>query len=409
MNVPKLRFKEFEGEWEERELSEFLSFNNGINASKEAYGHGRKFINVLDILNNNFITYETIIGSVSVSDDIERNNKVEYGDVLFLRSSETREDVGKSSVYLDNNNFALFGGFVIRGKRIGHYNPVFLKLSLESPSVRKQIEAKSGGSTRFNVSQSILSSIRLHFPKTDEQKKIANFISNYDKRIELQQEKVEALKEQKKGLLQKIFSREQRFKDENGEKFPDWKTKKLVSFVEIGKAGGTPAATNRSYYGGDIPFLSIKDMTEQGKYIYDAKKRISEAGLKNSTAWVVPKGSLIYSMYASIGFVSINKIPLTTSQAMYAMIIKKSENVEYLYYFLNYFKEKGLRRLVETGTQGNINAETVKNINVPTPCNKEQEKIVALLRSIDNKINLEIHKLTLFQEQKKGLMQQMFV
>ncbi len=76
-NVPELRFPGFEGEWEEKKLGEFCEFNNGINAKKEQYGMGRKFINVLDILNNNFITYESIIGKVSVPENVEKNNKVE--------------------------------------------------------------------------------------------------------------------------------------------------------------------------------------------------------------------------------------------------------------------------------------------------------------------------------------------
>ncbi|MDQ7899627.1 restriction endonuclease subunit S, partial [Staphylococcus aureus] len=79
-NVPELRFPGFEGEWEEKQLGEFCEFNNGINAKKEQYGIGRKFINVLDILNNNFITYENIIGKVSVPENVEKNNKVEFGD-----------------------------------------------------------------------------------------------------------------------------------------------------------------------------------------------------------------------------------------------------------------------------------------------------------------------------------------
>ncbi|HCY8702141.1 TPA: restriction endonuclease subunit S, partial [Staphylococcus aureus] len=131
-NVPELRFPGFEGEWEEKKLGEFCEFNNGINAKKEQYGIGRKFINVLDILNNNFITYESIIGKVSVPENVEKNNKVEFGDLVFLRSSETREDVGLCNVYLDKN-YALYGGFIIRGKKVSDYNPIFLKEALNIP------------------------------------------------------------------------------------------------------------------------------------------------------------------------------------------------------------------------------------------------------------------------------------
>ena len=93
MAVPKLRFKEFDGRWENTSFQSLFTFKNGINASKEQYGSGTKFINVLDIINNpNGITYDSIIGSVQVfQKDIDKN-LVNYGDVVFQRSSETREE-----------------------------------------------------------------------------------------------------------------------------------------------------------------------------------------------------------------------------------------------------------------------------------------------------------------------------
>lgn len=117
MNVPQLRFSEFSGEWEEKKLGNVLSFKNGINADKEQYGKGYKFINVLDIINNNTIVYNNIIGSVDISKDVFEKNKVGYGDILFQRSSEIREEAGQSSVYLDKDHFSTFGGFVIRGQK----------------------------------------------------------------------------------------------------------------------------------------------------------------------------------------------------------------------------------------------------------------------------------------------------
>nr|WP_251386381.1 restriction endonuclease subunit S [Staphylococcus aureus] len=225
-NVPELRFPGFEGEWEEKKLGEFCEFNNGINAKKEQYGMGRKFINVLDILNNNFITYESIIGKVSVPENVEKNNKVEFGDLVFLRSSETREDVGLCNVYLDKN-YALYGGFIIRGKKVSDYNPIFLKEALNIPKKRYEIGSAAGGSTRFNVSQDILRKINVKFPSIKEQQKIGDLFSKLDRQIELEEQKLELLKQQKKGYMQKIFSQELRFKDENGNDYPEWESKSI--------------------------------------------------------------------------------------------------------------------------------------------------------------------------------------
>jgi len=213
--VPKLRFKEFSGGWELKKLSQLLEFKNGINASKEQYGSGFKFINVLDILNNDFITHDLIIGSVDVDESVFEKYSVNYGDILFQRSSETREEVGTACVYLDSKP-ATFGGFVIRGKKIGEYDPMFLNKLLKTDLSRNEITSKSGGSTRYNVGQETLSSVALPFPSLPEQQKIASFLSAVDEKIQQLTRKKEWLEQYKKGVMQQLFSGKLRFKDENG-------------------------------------------------------------------------------------------------------------------------------------------------------------------------------------------------
>lgn len=106
-------------------------------------------------------------------------------------------------------------------------------------------------------------------------------------------------------------------------------------------------------------------MTKQGKYVEFTEKHISENGLANSSAWIVPSNSLILSMYASVGLVCINKVPLATSQAMFSMVLKDCNMLDYIYYYLNFFRETQIHRLLETGTQSNINADTVRDIEIP--------------------------------------------
>ena len=113
LKQPLLRYKSFKDDWKVELLGEMLTFKNGVNAEKEHYGSGYKFINVLDILQNDFITHDVIIGSVELSEADFKKNEVVYGDILFQRSSETREEVGQANVYLDKKHTAAFGGFVI--------------------------------------------------------------------------------------------------------------------------------------------------------------------------------------------------------------------------------------------------------------------------------------------------------
>ncbi|MFU1729409.1 restriction endonuclease subunit S [Mammaliicoccus sciuri] len=109
------------------------------------------------------------------------------------------------NVYLDKEKHSLYGGFIIRGKKIGEYSPFFLKILLNNSKARKSISSLAGGSTRFNVSQDILKVVGILVPKMNEQIKIGDFFSKLNQQIELEEQKLEKLEEQKKGYMQKIF------------------------------------------------------------------------------------------------------------------------------------------------------------------------------------------------------------
>lgn len=176
-----------------------------------------------------------------------------------------------------------------------------------------------------------------------------------------------------------------------------------------GKAGGTPTSTNKDYYNGEIPFLSINDITKQGKYIRYTENHLSQSGLDNSSAWVVPAHSLIMSMYASVGLVTINEIPIATSQAMFAMQLKDKGLLDYLYYYLSYFKYRHIHKYLETGTQSNINADIVRSIMIPDYGHERNIEIASTLQSIDAKIDNELSVLEQFNKQKNYLLSQMFI
>ena len=203
-NVPHLRFPEFEGEWRSHLLTEFMSFKNGMNPDAKRFGNGIKFISVMDILNNQFIYYDNIRVSVEVIDGDLETYGVNYGDILFQRSSETLEDVGQANVYLDSKP-AVFGGFVIRGKSKGNYNPLFFRYLLASPTARKRIIIKGAGAQHFNIGQDGLSKVRIDIPRKQEQEKIAKLLSLLDDRIATQNKIIEDLKKLKSAISLKML------------------------------------------------------------------------------------------------------------------------------------------------------------------------------------------------------------
>ena len=401
MATPKLRFKEFHEDWPKTSFQNLFIFKNGINASKEQYGSGTKFINVLDIINNpNGITYDSIIGSVQVSQKDIDKNLVNYGDVVFQRSSETREEVGQSNVYLSKEP-VVFGGFVIRGSAQVPYDPLFMNGLLKTDKVRDQITQLSGGSTRFNIGQDSLNKVSIFLPSKEEQTKIATFLSVVDEKISQLSQKLHLLSQYKQGMMQKLFSQQIRFKADDGSEFGEWEEKKLGE-ISTTFSGGTPKSTNKKFYQGTIPFIKSGEISQK-----HTEQFINELALKESSAKLVKKGDLLYALYgATSGQVATSQIDGAINQAV--LCIRSNLNTIYLLNFFLWKKDSILSTYLQGG-QGNLSAAILKEIFVPVPCLEEQTKIANFLSAIDQKIDVVSEQLEQAKLWKKGLLQQMFV
>ena len=250
LNVPHLRFPEFSGEWYSYPLTDFMSFKNGMNPDAKRFGRGIKFISVMDILNNQFICYDNIRASVEVIEGDIETYGVNYGDILFQRSSETLEDVGQANVYLDRKP-AVFGGFVIRGKSKGNYHPVFFRYLLASPTARKRIIVKGAGAQHFNIGQDGLSRVCLNIPSIQEQEKIAKLFECIDTRIATQNKIIEKLQSLIKGLNDNIH------KGIKGE---------TVCFSDLGEAYSGLSGKGGDDFGYGEPFITYMNVY-QNTYI----------------------------------------------------------------------------------------------------------------------------------------------
>ena len=176
-----------------------------MNPDAKRFGKGIKFISVMDILNNASISYDCVRASVAATEQEISDFEVEYGDVLFQRSSETLEDIGRSNIYVDSRH-CVFGGFVIRGKKIGEYEPYFMKYRLDSPYARKSIIVKGAGAQHFNIGQDGLSKVELFFPKYEEQVKIGDLLRIIDDRINTQSKIIEEQETLLKSLADSLIS-----------------------------------------------------------------------------------------------------------------------------------------------------------------------------------------------------------
>ena len=378
LNVPNLRFKEFQGEWEELGLSELLDFKNGLNPKPDKFGKGIKFISVMDILNNTVITYDCIKASVDVTEKELSDFSVEKGDMLFQRSSETLEDVGRANVYMDDKT-AVFGGFVIRGKKKGVYDPQYFNYLLRSPFARKRIIPMGAGAQHFNIGQEGLSKVKLHFADIEEQKKIGKMLCLLDERISTQNKIIEDLKKLKSAISENLF------KAVKGDVVI---LSEICEIIKGKQVNGEFLSEKGKYYvmnGGTEPSGYYSDYNVEANTI-----SISEGG-------------------NSCGYVQFNTSPFWSGGHCYT-IQKIADNVDnlYLYHYLK-SKEYAIMKLRIGSGLPNIQKKDLAIFKIKIPTAKQQKVISTFLSSLERKAEIEEIIQNAMLKEKQYLLQQMFI
>ena len=376
LNVPTLRFPEFQGEGEELGLSELLDFKNGLNPKPDKFGKGIKFISVMDILNNAVITYDCIKASVDVTEKELSDFSVEKGDILFQRSSETLEDVGRANVYMDDKT-AVFGGFVIRGKKKGEYAPQYFNYLLRSPFARKRIIPMGAGAQHFNIGQEGLSKVKLHFANIEEQKKIGNFLSLLDKRIATQNKIIDKLQSLIKGLRVRLMQIEKG---------------NIVHLNEVARIYQPQT-------------ISSTELTEDGFLVYGANGIIGKYGNYNHKTEQI----CITCRGNTCGMVNYTK-PMSWITGN-AMVINTDDYQDKVYkrYLYHYLSAYNFNSIISGSGQPQIVRTPLERLKVTLPTILEQKQKAIFLDEIQDKIDICNTVLSLYMRQKQYLLRQMFI
>ena len=372
LNVPPLRFPEFTKEWEEHALAEYLDFKNGLNPDVKRIGRGLPFISVMDILADGTINYDSIRGQVEATEREIENFSVEKGDILFQRSSETLEDVGRANVYMDNRT-AVYGGFVIRGRKIGDYNPLFFKYLLSTPLARKRTCRMGAGAQHFNIGQGGLSKISLCFPLMEEQNKIARLLSLIDERIATQNKIIDKLQSLIKGVAQNVARN----------------NKPNIRLSECLECSSST--------------LQESDVCKNGTYpVYGANGIVGYLDNYNTekeAVYIIKDGS-------GVGTVSYVTGKCSATGTLNTLQAKEGYSLQYLYYMLKVFNFEPYK----TGMAiPHIYFKDYGKAKIFCPSYTEQLKYARLLSAIDNKLSAEQSILTDLSLQKQYLLRQMFI
>ena len=406
-NVPKIRFPGFTEPWEQRKLGEIGNTFSGLSGkTKEDFGHGQaSFVTYLNVFNNS-------IGQPNMIEKVEIDPKqfqVKQGDILFTTSSETPDEVGMACVWPVNLPNLYLNSFCFGFRPKKEIDINFYAHMLRSPQVRNQITLLAQGISRYNISKTKMMDIRIWLPSESEQRRIGRFLGNIDNLITLHQRKLDDLKKLKSGLLQKMFPKagetvpEVRFPEFTG----DWEQRKLGELAEI-VSGGTPATSNPEYWDGTINWYTPAEISE-ARYVYGSQKKITEVGLNNSSAKILPKDrTILFTSRAGIGKTAILKNDASTNQGFQSIVVKNNIDPEFVYSMSTQIKEKA-ERVAAGSTFSEISGKQLGKIILMIPGIKEQQRIGELFSIIDNLITLHQRKLDDLKKLKQGLLQQMLV
>ena len=380
LNVPHLRFPEFSGEWEEHTLSEYLEFKNGLNPDAKRIGSGLPFISVMDILSEGVINYDNIRGKVNATEKEIECFGVKDGDLLFQRSSETLEDVGRANVYMDNRT-AIYGGFVIRGRKIGNYDPLFFKYLLATPLARKRTCRMGAGAQHFNIGQEGLSKISLYFPSIEEQRKIAEFLSLIDERIATQNKIIEDLKKLKSAISLKML---------HSDSWEQFRIKdiaiigrgRVISSVEISQQKNPtyPVYSSQTSNEGIMGYLD--DYMFEGEYI----------------SWTTDGANAGTVFYRNGRFNCTNVCGL--------LKLKKGFDT----HFVSLVLAEATKKYVSVNLANpKLMNNTMGNIQICLPKLEEQKRISIVFRRLHELLAIHNNLLTEYSKQKQYLLSQMFI
>ena len=381
--VPKLRFKEFTDEWDEKKLGEISEIYDGIHQTPNYVEKGIKFVSVEDIKDientNKFITEE----------DFEKGFKIkpQKDDILMTRI--TAGVIGATYIVKNNYPLAYYVSLaLIRKKEKIDVN--FLSQNINSKYFKKELNKRIihvAFPKKINLGD--IGECTIKITKLQEQEKIDNFLTSVDKKISLTEEKLELFREYKKGVMQKIFSQELRFKDGNGNDYPEWEEKRLGEISEI--CTGKKDLEDKKEDGVYPFFVRSKNIEKIDTYSYDGEAILIPGDGKIGEVFHYINGKFDYH------------------QRVYKISNFKNIIGKYVYYFLeNNFKKHALTYTAKA-TVDSLRLPIIKEFIINLPTLEEQQKIADFLSSINSKIESIEKELKELKDFKKGLLQQMFV
>lgn len=388
-NIPAYRFQGYTDAWELRPLGEIGNTYTGLSGkTKDDFGHGDgRFVTYMNVFSNP-ISLPEMVEAVEID---ESQNTVRYGDVLFTTSSETPEEVGMSSVWLENTENTYLNSFCFGFRPVKKVNPYYLAYLLRSSGMRRKISFLAQGISRYNISKTKMMELEISIPNENEQEVIGTFFSTLDRHITLHQRKLDTLKEQKKTYLKLLFPakgqtkpalRFQGFED-------DWEEVKLgeVADIKTGSRDVQDAVEN-----GEYPFfIRSEEVLKINTYSYDGEAILIPGEGRLGEIFHYVEGKFDYH------------------QRVYKISDFKYCNALFILQIMRWnFKKHALKYTVKA-TVDSLRKPVIEDFTISLPTLSEQETIGTFFQTLDQEITQVEGKLTSLKEMKKTLLRKLFV
>ena len=400
--IPELRFPEFSGEWIERRLGDIAVIKGRLGwkglKNEEYIENGYAYLVAGRHIKNGVINWPATDQINKYRYDESPEIALEQNDIIFSKDGS----LGNPALIKSMNKPATINGTMMLVRvDTNKLNPYFFYQILLSSYFKRLIHLKVSGSSIPHLFQADMKAFSIKATNLSEQEKIGDFFRKLDRQIDLEEQKLSLLEEQKKGYMQQIFSQKLRFKDEKGNDYPAWKIKKLgdIGHVSMNKR----IYKNETTINGEIPFYKIGTFGKEAE-TFITRQKFEEYKEK----YPYPsKGDILISASGSIG----RTIEYNGEEAYYqdSNIVWLQHNDEVLNIFLKHFYVIVKWAGIEGTTIKRLYNKNILNTKIDLPIIEEQEKIGDFFSKMDELINKQNQKIDGLKLRKQGFLQRMFV
>ena len=395
-NIPKLRFPEFKGEWEEKRLDSLSLINPKPGDLPEVFS----YID-LESVKNGVLLQEKIIKKEEAPSRAQR--LLEEKDILF----QTVRPYQRNNYFFNSKSPTVASTGYAQFRVNKNNYPSFLYQYLYTNNFVKNVLDRCSGTSFPAISTNDLLEICLHIPSLAEQQKIADFLSNVDSIITAETKILNTLQKKKKALMQKLFTRQLRFKSDDGTDFPAWEEKKLREISSSPKYGLNASGID---YDGEHKYLRITDIDEV-THTFSPEEITTPSEF--SDEYLLEENDIVFARTgASTGKTYLYN-PNDGDLYFAGFLIKfhiKDANARFVFYqTCTHEYEKWVHIMSTRSGQPGINSEEYSTLKIKLPCIEEQQKIADCLSSMDSLIQNQQKVVTTWQQRKKALLQQMFI